>query len=105
MLVLTGSEKRDPDFPNVPTMKEVGCQSPPAVEYVVVGPRGIPEAVVKKIGDTFKAVTETPEFQKVLSNFNLPYSYKDRAQIEKRLPEAISWYKNTFLKMGAKEGN
>jgi len=39
----------------------------------------------------------------VLANFNLPYVYKDRAQIEKRLPEAIDWFKNTFKKMGAGE--
>jgi tripartite-type tricarboxylate transporter receptor subunit TctC len=105
MLVLTGGDKRDPDFPNVPMMKEVGCPSPPPVDYLVVGPKGMPEAVVKKITETLKAVSEGPEFQKVLAGFNLPYTYKDRPQIEKSLPEAISWYKNTFLKMGAKEGN
>jgi tripartite-type tricarboxylate transporter receptor subunit TctC len=103
MLVLTGSEKRDPDFPYVPTMKEIGCPEPPTVDYLLVGPKGIPEAVTKKLGETFKAASETPEFQKVLANFNLPYVYKDRAQIEKRLPEAIDWFKNTFKKMGAGE--
>jgi tripartite-type tricarboxylate transporter receptor subunit TctC len=103
MLVLTGSEKRDPDFPYVPTMKEIECPEPPTVDYLLVGPKGIPEAVTKKLGETFKAASETPEFQKVLANFNLPYVYKDRAQIEKRLPEAIDWFKNTFKKMGAGE--
>jgi tripartite-type tricarboxylate transporter receptor subunit TctC len=103
MLFLTGSEKRDPDFPNVPTMKEIGCPEPPTVDYLVVGPKGMPGGVSKKLGETFKAVSETPEFQKVLANFNLPYIYKDGAQIEKRLPEAIAWFKNTFKKMGARE--
>ena len=103
MLFLTGSEKRDPDFPNVPTMKELGCPEPPTVDYLVVGPKGMPEAVTKKLSETLKLASETPEFQKVLANFNLPYVYKDRAQIEKRLPEAISWFKNTIRKMGGRE--
>jgi len=103
MLFLTGSEKRDPDFPNVPTMKELGCPEPPTVDYLVVGPKGMPEAVTKKLSETLKAASETPEFQKVLANFNLPYAYKDRAQIEKRLPEAIAWFKNTIRKMGGRE--
>jgi tripartite-type tricarboxylate transporter receptor subunit TctC len=103
MLVLTGGEKRDPDFPDVPTMKEIGCPEPPTVDYLVVGPKGMPEAVTRKLEETLKAASETPEFQKVLANFNLPYVYKDRAQIEKRLPEAVAWFKNTFKKMGARE--
>jgi len=103
MLVLTGCEKRDSDFPDVPTMREIGCPEPPTVDYLVVGPKGMPEAVTKKLEGTLKAASETPEFQKVLANFNLPYVYKNRAQIEKRLPEAIAWFKNTFKKMGARE--
>ncbi len=103
MLVLTGAEKRDPDFPDVPTMREIGCPEPPTVDYLVVGPKNMPEAVTRKLEETLKAASETPEFQKVLANFNLPYVYKDRAQIEKRLPEAIAWFKNTFKKMGARE--
>ncbi len=103
MLVLTSAEKRDPDFPNVPTMKEIGCPEPPTVDYLVVGPKGMPQAVSKKLGDTLKASSETPEFQKILTNFNLPYIYKDRVQIEKRLPEAIAWFKSTIKKMGGRE--
>jgi tripartite-type tricarboxylate transporter receptor subunit TctC len=103
MLVLTSAEKRDPDFPNVPTMKEIGCPEPPTIDYLVVGPKGMPAAVSKKLGETLKAASETPEFQKILANFNLPYVYKDRAQIEKRLPEAIAWFKRTIKKMGGKE--
>ncbi len=103
MLVLTSAEKRDPDFPNIPTMKEIGCPEPPTVDYLVVGPKGMPEAITRKLGNTLKAASETPEFQRVLANFNLPYVYKDRAQIEKRLPEAISWFKSTIKKMGGRE--
>jgi len=103
MLVLTSAEKRDPDFPNIPTMKEIGCPEPPTVDYLVVGPKGMPQAVSKKLGDTLKAASETPEFQRVLTNFNLPYVYKDRTQIEKRLPEAIAWFKSTIKKMGGRE--
>jgi len=104
MLVLTSAEKRDPDFPDVPTMKEIGCSDPPPVDYLVIGPKGMPPTISQKICETLKEVSETQEFRKLLANYNLPYVYKDRAQIEKRLPEAVAWFKNTFVKMGVKEG-
>jgi tripartite-type tricarboxylate transporter receptor subunit TctC len=46
------------------------------------------QAVVRKLAEAFKKVSEGPEFQEVLNRFDLPYDYKDRTQLEKEtLPE------------------
>jgi len=105
MLVLYNTEKRDPHFPNVPTLKEIGCPDAPALGYIVVGPKGIPEAICNKLGETFKKVVEGPVFQKVLANFDLPYDYRDRAQMAKEVPAEYEWYKTFLKKIGVmKEG-
>jgi tripartite-type tricarboxylate transporter receptor subunit TctC len=103
MLVVYNTDKRDPNFPNVPTLKEIGCPDAPALGYIVVGPKGIPDAISNKLGETFKKVVEGPAFQKVLANFDLPYDYKDRAQMEKEVPAEYEWFKTFLKKMGVKK--
>lgn len=96
-------DKRDPLFPDVPTLKEIGCPDNPALGYVVLGPAGMPDAVTRKLQDAFKKVSESAEFQKLLETFNLPYDYKDQQQLAKDIPAETEWYKNFFEKMGVKK--
>ena len=103
MLAVSFKDKRDPNFPNIPTMKEMGCPDASAPGYIVMGPRGLPEAVSKKLGETFKKVADEAAFQKVLTSFDLSYEYKDRAQIEKEIPVEYERIKNFLKGMGAKK--
>jgi tripartite-type tricarboxylate transporter receptor subunit TctC len=103
MLAVSFKDKRDLNFPNIPTMKEMGCPDASAPGYIVMGPRGMPEAVSKKLGETFKKVADEAAFQKVLASFDLSYEYKDRAQIEKEIPVEYERIKNFLKGMGAKK--
>ncbi len=103
MLMVFNTDKRDPNYPNVPTLKELGCPDAPPLGYIVVGPRGIPEPVVKKLEETLRKITESDEFQKVLANLEIPYDYKSRAQLEKDVIKEYELYKNFLEKMGAKK--
>ncbi|MGP1676607.1 MAG: tripartite tricarboxylate transporter substrate binding protein [Burkholderiales bacterium] len=102
-LVIFHRKTRDPMFPDLPTLTEIGCPDNPALGYLVLGPKGMPDAVVKKLEDTFKKVAESAEFQTLLKNFNLPYDYKDQQQLAKDIPAETEWYKNFFQKIGAKK--
>ena len=102
-LVIFHTAKRDPMFPDVPTLTEIGCPDNPPLGYIVMGPAGIPAAVAKKLEDVFKKVAEGAEFQKLLQSFNLPYDYKDQRQLAKDVPAETEWYKNFFQKIGAKK--
>jgi tripartite-type tricarboxylate transporter receptor subunit TctC len=92
--------KRDPLFPDVPTQKELGCPDYPGDAMMVVGPKGLPEPIVKKLNDAFKKVAESPDFQKMLTQRNLPYSYKDGAELNKEAPALIQNYKELNKKLG-----
>jgi len=103
MLLIYNAEKRDPNYPNLPILKELGCQDAPALGYIVVGPKGIPDAISKKLGEVFKKVADGPVFQKVLANFDLPYDYRNREQMEKEVPVEYESYKTFLEKMGVKK--
>ena len=103
MLVVYNTDKRDPNFPNVPTLKEIGCPDAPALGYIVVGPKGMSPAMASKLDETFKKVGESPTFQKVLTNFDLPYDYKSRSELEKAVPLEYEAFKTSLQKVGAKK--
>jgi len=58
-----GSEKRSPVLPNVPTLAEVTGKADldAVVAYGVIGPRGIPEALVNRLAAEMQKALETPQ--------------------------------------------
>lgn len=103
MLLVYNAEKRSPQFPDIPIMKDIGCQDYPGHGFIVAGPKGLPEAVTRKLAEVFKKVTDGPAFQKMLANFDLPYDYKDRAQLEKGMPAEYETIKSYLNKIGVKK--
>lgn len=103
LLVVYNAEKRDPHYPDIPILKGLGCQDVPANGYIVVGPKGLPDAVCKKLGDVFKKVVEGPAFQKLLENYDLPYDYKDQKQLAVDIPAEFEWYKGYVQRTGLKK--
>ncbi len=102
MLVLFNTDKRDPEFPNIPTMKEIGCQDAPALGYLVIAPKGIPDSVSNILGDAIHKVVAGPDFQKALVRMEIPYDYKDRRQLEQEVPNEYRFFKTFLEKMGVK---
>jgi tripartite-type tricarboxylate transporter receptor subunit TctC len=103
MLMVFSTEQRDPSFPDIPMAKELGCEDVPPNKYVVVGPKGIPDASYQKLNDAFKKVIEGPDFRKLMENLNLPVEYKDRLQLEKDMAAQYEWYGSFLKKMGVKK--
>jgi tripartite-type tricarboxylate transporter receptor subunit TctC len=101
-LVLINTDERDPNQPDVPTMKDIGCQDAPAAGYLVIAPKGLPEAVFKTLSTAIRSVVEGPSFQKTLVNLEIPYDYKGRDQLEVDLPKHYTIYKGFLEKMGVK---
>lgn len=102
-LLVYNTSKRDPKFPDTPTLEEIGCQDFPANGMILVGPRGLPDPVVKKIGETFEKVSESPSFQAKLDNFDLPYDYKNQAQLERDIPQLFESGKTLLGRLGLKK--
>ena len=66
-LAVTGME-RHPQFKDVPTLDELGFKGFDAQQwYGVVGPAGMPAAIVKQLNDTLATVLKAPDLREKLS--------------------------------------
>ncbi len=101
-LVLLNTNERDPTQPGVPTMKDIGCPDAPALGFLVIAPKGLPDAVYKTLADAVRKVATGPDFQKALVNLEIPYDYKERKQLEEETNRDFYVYKAFLEKMGVK---
>jgi tripartite-type tricarboxylate transporter receptor subunit TctC len=87
-------EKRDASIPDVPTFREAGYDVVTAgsVKGVAV-PAGTPKEVVSYLEAKFKAVSEDPEFQKIMKDIGQPVNYlnSDEYQV---------WFKQAYDQFG-----
>jgi tripartite-type tricarboxylate transporter receptor subunit TctC len=102
MVLLYNANARDPRYPTIPMLKDLGCEDAPALGFIIVGPKGLPENVSRKLKETFKKVYESPEFQKSLDSCDLPYDYLEGEPFEKSLRDQYDWYKVFLKKIGVK---
>jgi len=103
MLLSYNTQKRFPEFPDVPTLKELGCEDCPGMGIMIIGPKGLPKPIVEKLGAAFKKISETPNFKQLLASFDLPYEYKDEKQMEKEIVTEHKWFETYLKKIGAKK--
>jgi tripartite-type tricarboxylate transporter receptor subunit TctC len=100
LLMVYNATKRDPNFPDLPILSEMGCEDYPADGIMVAAPKGLPDPIRKKLHEVFKKFADGPEFQKVLEQINMPYDYQDGMQMEKEARVKYEWYKAFYKKMG-----
>jgi tripartite-type tricarboxylate transporter receptor subunit TctC len=79
-------ESRLPDFPDVPTVKELGYPFVNVSGVAIAGPKGLPKLILKKLEDALTEASKDPKFQDVLKKFDLPYVYKNSEQLGKEIP-------------------
>lgn len=86
-LLATHGEKRLIDFPNIPTLKELGYDFVNDTLHSIVGPAGMPTEVVKKLEEAFTKGMETVEFKKARETLYLNPVYYDSKKFENHLKE------------------
>jgi tripartite-type tricarboxylate transporter receptor subunit TctC len=70
-VLITMGEKRKPEFPNTPTLKELGYPLAYQSWYIISGPNGIDDAIAGKLRDAFKTATADPAYIKLLKEMDL----------------------------------
>lgn len=85
-VLATLSEKRAADFPDAPTLKEVGYPVWSNSPFGIVGPAGMKPEVVKRLDDAFRTALKDPKFLGVtkqygmVTNYMTPQQYSAYAQ-------------------------
>ena len=100
MLAVTSAEQRDPEFPEVPSLKDLGYQDLPPQQYLLLAPKGLPAPISKKLEDSFRQAVHSAEFKKVMKNLSVPFSFKDRRQLEADFPGTYKLYADLLKEMG-----
>src|SRR3989338_4531432 len=69
------NDARNPLLGDVPTLKEQGLDLTMDKPYVVAFPKGTDPAIVAKMADLMKQITEIPEYAEDLKKFKQPVAY------------------------------
>jgi len=102
MLAVTSAEQRDPEFPEIPSLKDLGYQDLPPQQYLLLAPKGLPAPISKKLEDSFRQAVHSAEFKKVMKNLSVPFSFKDRRQLEADFPGTYKFYDDLLKEIGIK---
>jgi len=74
------NEKRSPELPNVPTLKELGYDVEYAVNRGIMVPKGTPDEVKQRLGSACAAAAKQPEFADAMKLQGTEVRYMDAAQ-------------------------
>lgn len=78
-LFAIGANERLPEFPDVPTLKEVGIDTPLGIAYRLGAwaPKDTPEEIIKYMQNVFEKAINSPEFEEAARELGLEPMYGD----------------------------
>lgn len=71
------SETRSTEYPDTPILKELGYDFPTPWILNVVGPKGLPDDIAKKLEDAFTRAMQEPAFVKGMKDLHLMAVYRN----------------------------
>lgn len=71
------ADERLPDFPDIPTAKELGIDITPRSTRVVIAPKGTPPEIVETLDSAIAKITSDPEYQKAAAEQQVSLFYLD----------------------------
>jgi tripartite-type tricarboxylate transporter receptor subunit TctC len=87
-LLCIHGEKRMTEFPDVPTLPELGYGYVAIARFIIVAPRQTPKPILDKLEEAFKKAANEPEFRQTATKFNYELSYRGSVETKKFLEEA-----------------
>jgi tripartite-type tricarboxylate transporter receptor subunit TctC len=85
-LLATNGETRGKEFPNVPTIKELGYDIVNDGIFLVIAPKGTPLSIVKKLDNALKMAMDD-EYGKLVQETGAAFCYKSSEETERYLAE------------------
>jgi len=99
-LLVTFGEQRTRRWPQVPTLKELGHGIVAMSPYGLVGPRGMPAAVVHTLHDAFKAALHDPAHVAELAKYDQEIAYLGPEDYGRALREGYAAEKRNVERLG-----
>ncbi|QPJ64337.1 MAG: tripartite tricarboxylate transporter substrate binding protein [Candidatus Nitrohelix vancouverensis] len=76
------SDKRMPDFPEVPTLLDLGYEIAAPSILGIAGPAGIPDEVVAKLESSIASAMKSAEMENLIRNLAMQIEYRNSADFE-----------------------
>jgi tripartite-type tricarboxylate transporter receptor subunit TctC len=86
-VLVTHGEKRSPQFPHVPTLKELGYDFTKETLHCVFGPANLPPEILKKLEIAFTRGTETQEFKALIAKVDCAPVYLNSKDLDRYLKD------------------
>ena len=99
ILVQTGPS-RNKEFPDIPTLKELGYDIETYTCYGFIAPKGLPEEIREKLEKAFSRAIQDPSFAKVLHTAGFTLMERKGADFGRELKEAYEISEKELTKLG-----
>ncbi len=96
------SQIRDPMYPDIPTFKEMGYDITLGAFHPILGPKGLPDAIVQILDAAFKKAWETDAFKKYAGNTSVTLIYQGPADLKKRIEAELALSADMVKKLNLK---
>ena len=93
-------EDKSEFHPDVPILKDLGYNIPYAVLGVLMTPKAVPDAIVKKLEDAVVKAMKEPAFVKGMRDLRLTPTYRSGKEMDAYVAKSYEYYKKTFKEMG-----
>ncbi len=99
-LVLLLAEKRSNEFPQTPVLRDLGYDIPAPMFINVVGPKGIPEEIVKKLEEAFTKAMNEPSFIKGMKELRLTIVHRGSKEMGDYVAQEFEMFAKLLREIG-----
>ena len=99
-LLAIWTRERSKNWPDAPTLLELGFPFVFDSPFGVAGPKGMDARIVAKLHDAFKAAIEDPSVQATLAKYDMVPNYRNTEEYRKFVPELIDSEREILGKIG-----
>jgi tripartite-type tricarboxylate transporter receptor subunit TctC len=86
-LLMVWTAKRSPNYPDTPTLQELGFPFVFDSPFGIAGPKGMDPKIVAKLHDAFKKAIDDPAVQATLAKYDMVVNYKNTADYVKAVKD------------------
>ena len=102
-LLVTHGEKRMKNFPDVPTLRDLGYDFINEAVFMIAAPKGTPAPIINKLDESFHKAMDDPKFIETISTIAFAVSYRNSADTKKFLDDAYIRFGEMIKKLGIKK--
>ncbi len=95
-------DERSPEFPDVPTLKELGYNIPVSNDQIVIVPKGMPEPILKSLEEAFNKAATSKNFISFAEQLLLIPKYKDRGTTKRTVETEYKAWSEITNELGIK---